>query len=208
MPPTYKKGQGRPKKLRRREPDEDPNPTKLKRSHTKYYCGDCHQQGHNTRKCPNRPVQEEPVQTTNEVAATEVRNYEGEQIPPQQDISGVPPVTSTHTQQVTKPSKGKGKASAPTAHKGAGRKQKNSTKPSTSKTKKPPVAAPNATPPMTTNPADAPPETVSAAATTLPNNVPAHAPSAITTVAPNVPLPNSVSHDSILNMSFRKQESC
>ena len=29
LPPKYKKGLGRPKKIRRREPDEDPNPTKL-----------------------------------------------------------------------------------------------------------------------------------------------------------------------------------
>ncbi|KAJ1397534.1 Zinc finger, CCHC-type superfamily [Sesbania bispinosa] len=50
-------------KLRRREPDEDPNPTKLKRSRTKYACGYCHQYGHNTRKCPVRPVLVEPTPT-------------------------------------------------------------------------------------------------------------------------------------------------
>ncbi|KAJ1384857.1 hypothetical protein SESBI_42169 [Sesbania bispinosa] len=34
LPPTYKKGPGRPKKLRRWESDEDPNPSKLKRTYT------------------------------------------------------------------------------------------------------------------------------------------------------------------------------
>ncbi|KAJ1392294.1 hypothetical protein SESBI_35938 [Sesbania bispinosa] len=55
MPHIFKAGPGRPKKLRRREVDEDPNPTKLKRSHTKYTCGRCQQGGHNIRKCPMPP---------------------------------------------------------------------------------------------------------------------------------------------------------
>ncbi|KAJ1417991.1 hypothetical protein SESBI_16259 [Sesbania bispinosa] len=54
-------GLGRPKKLRRREPNEDPNPTRLKRSHTKYACGYCQQYGHNSRKCTMRPATEEPT---------------------------------------------------------------------------------------------------------------------------------------------------
>ncbi|KAJ1441841.1 Zinc finger, CCHC-type superfamily [Sesbania bispinosa] len=57
LPPTYKKGPDRPKKLRRREPDEEPNPSRLRRTHTKYTCGNCHQYGHNTRKCPSRPTE-------------------------------------------------------------------------------------------------------------------------------------------------------
>ncbi|KAJ1432333.1 Zinc finger, CCHC-type superfamily [Sesbania bispinosa] len=65
FPPTYKQGPGSPKNLRRREPDEDPNPSRLKRSHTRYACGNCHQFGHNTRKCKNRPTSGEPSQLEN-----------------------------------------------------------------------------------------------------------------------------------------------
>ncbi|KAJ1398797.1 hypothetical protein SESBI_30784 [Sesbania bispinosa] len=59
-PLTYKRGPGRPKKLRRREPDEDPTPTKLKRTNIKYACGFCHSYGHNNRKCILKPTEEPP----------------------------------------------------------------------------------------------------------------------------------------------------
>ena len=58
LPPLFKQGPGRPKKLRRREQDEEPNPTKLRRSHTHYMCHICHQHGHNSRGCRNRPIHE------------------------------------------------------------------------------------------------------------------------------------------------------
>lgn len=51
LPPVFKVGPGRPKKLRRREPDEDPNPSKLKRSHTSNKCSRCHGLGHNKKSC-------------------------------------------------------------------------------------------------------------------------------------------------------------
>lgn len=51
LPPQYKRGPGRPKKLRRREVDEDPNASKLKRANTKYRCTRCDQYGHNSRGC-------------------------------------------------------------------------------------------------------------------------------------------------------------
>ena len=56
LPPQYKRGPGRPKKLRRREPDEDANPTKLRRTHTQNQCRNCLQHGHNRATCKNPPV--------------------------------------------------------------------------------------------------------------------------------------------------------
>ncbi|KAJ1391997.1 Zinc finger, CCHC-type [Sesbania bispinosa] len=109
-----------PKKLRRREPDEDPNPTKLKRSHTKYTCGNCHQTGHNTRKCPTRPVVEEPEPNTQQQssAATPVNPGDGTQgtndqasqnpEPQKKQLKGK---ASTSTSQNAKGATGKGQAS-------------------------------------------------------------------------------------------------
>jgi hypothetical protein len=54
LPPTYKRGPGKPKKLRRREPDEDN--TRLRRSDQKNMCNKCHQYGHNVRTCKNPAV--------------------------------------------------------------------------------------------------------------------------------------------------------
>ncbi|RDX58521.1 hypothetical protein CR513_62156, partial [Mucuna pruriens] len=62
--PQYKCGPGRPKKLRRREPDEDPNPTKLRRTHTTNKCNRCHQFGHNSRTCKNPLVEHVQTKTT------------------------------------------------------------------------------------------------------------------------------------------------
>jgi hypothetical protein len=44
LPPMYKRGPGRPKKLRIREFDED-------KYHCKYHCTTCGDPGHNTRSC-------------------------------------------------------------------------------------------------------------------------------------------------------------
>ncbi|KAJ1382301.1 Zinc finger, CCHC-type superfamily [Sesbania bispinosa] len=49
-------------------PYEDPNPSKLTRTHTKYACGNCHRYGHNTRKCPSRPINEDVATQTPNVA--------------------------------------------------------------------------------------------------------------------------------------------
>nr|KYP51659.1 hypothetical protein KK1_026543 [Cajanus cajan] len=53
LPPDFKRGPSRPKKLRRRMLEEDENPTKLRRTHTSNRCGRCLQYGHNKRNCPN-----------------------------------------------------------------------------------------------------------------------------------------------------------
>lgn len=63
FPPQYKRGPGRPKKLRRREPDEDPNPSKLKRTRTSNRCKRCHHYGHNSRTCKNPPINPVPSET-------------------------------------------------------------------------------------------------------------------------------------------------
>jgi hypothetical protein len=63
LPPNYKRGPGRPKKLR--EPDEG-NQHHWKRHGTKGRCGFCTIPGHNKRSCP----QLKNVSTTNEKVAT------------------------------------------------------------------------------------------------------------------------------------------
>ncbi|KAH1221627.1 hypothetical protein GmHk_12G034995 [Glycine max] len=61
LPPEYKRGLGKPKKIRRREPDKESNPTKLRRKTTKYQCSRCGKSSHNSRRCPlPSTVVEEP----------------------------------------------------------------------------------------------------------------------------------------------------
>lgn len=48
LPLSYKRGPGRPKKLRRREPDEDPNKGRTQTSYCFTRCGIC---VHNARSC-------------------------------------------------------------------------------------------------------------------------------------------------------------
>ncbi|KAG4950031.1 hypothetical protein JHK86_043270 [Glycine max] len=76
LPPKYKRGIGRLKKLRRREVDEDLNPTKLREKTTEYQCRRCEKLGHNQRKCDLPPlIVEEPknegtvIQLANEANA-------------------------------------------------------------------------------------------------------------------------------------------
>lgn len=56
LPPAYQKRPGRPKKLRRREPDEDPNKG---RTQTSYCCTNCDIHDHNARSCTSRVVDHE-----------------------------------------------------------------------------------------------------------------------------------------------------
>lgn len=56
LPPSYKRGPGRPKKLKRREPDEDPNKV---RTQTTYCCTRCGVHGHNARNCTSQVVDHE-----------------------------------------------------------------------------------------------------------------------------------------------------
>jgi len=58
LPPTYKKGPGRPKKLRRREPDEL-EPKHHKRQVSKYRCTKCGEFGHNRRCCKSTTINPE-----------------------------------------------------------------------------------------------------------------------------------------------------
>lgn len=61
MPPQYKRGPNRPKKLRRREPDEHTNNTnKFVREETSYRCTKCDKYDNNARSCKS--------QTTNPTA--------------------------------------------------------------------------------------------------------------------------------------------
>ncbi|RHN59870.1 putative transcription factor interactor and regulator CCHC(Zn) family [Medicago truncatula] len=80
LPPNYKRGPGRPKKLRRREPDEG-SQGNWKRNSTTHRCKKCLKYGHNARTCkvPNLVKEKEAtngndtnvVVTTNEgVVAT------------------------------------------------------------------------------------------------------------------------------------------
>jgi hypothetical protein len=60
LPPVYNKGPGRPKKLRRREPDEPAKSCgKFSRSFSKYRCTKCGSSGHNARGCKSQTVNPE-----------------------------------------------------------------------------------------------------------------------------------------------------
>ncbi|CAL5183441.1 unnamed protein product [Lathyrus oleraceus] len=56
LPPSYKRGPERPKKLRRREPDEDPNKG---RTQTSYCCPRYGIHDHNARSCTSQVVDPE-----------------------------------------------------------------------------------------------------------------------------------------------------
>lgn len=60
LPPIKKRGPGRPKKLRRRDPFEDLGSTRLSRTVAKHKCSRCGQHGHNSRRCPNPVESQEP----------------------------------------------------------------------------------------------------------------------------------------------------
>jgi hypothetical protein len=61
LPPEYKRGPGRPKKLRRREPDEANQP-RWRRTNTTHRCNRCLEYGHNARTCK---LPDPKKQTTN-----------------------------------------------------------------------------------------------------------------------------------------------
>ncbi|XP_057425855.1 uncharacterized protein LOC130719239 [Lotus japonicus] len=60
LPPIKKRGPGRPKKLRRRDPYEETGSTRLSRTIARHRCSRCGQHGHNSRKCPNPMESQEP----------------------------------------------------------------------------------------------------------------------------------------------------
>jgi hypothetical protein len=51
QPPHVLRPPGRPKKLRRRDPDEPRNPHKVSRMNRQIKCGKCNKVGHNSRSC-------------------------------------------------------------------------------------------------------------------------------------------------------------
>ncbi|KAK2428337.1 hypothetical protein QL285_026863 [Trifolium repens] len=51
LPPAYKRGSGRPKKLRRRQPDETTSQNRWNRNNTTNQCTVCQDYGHNARGC-------------------------------------------------------------------------------------------------------------------------------------------------------------
>lgn len=63
VPPTIRRSAGRPKKQRRKDGNEDVVVGgKLKRSYKDWTCSRCNEQGHNSRGCPQRPVNEKEVE--------------------------------------------------------------------------------------------------------------------------------------------------
>jgi len=62
LPPAYKRGPGRPKKLRRREPDETTSTNRWSRTRTTNRCNVCLEYGHNARTCKKerKEVAKEP----------------------------------------------------------------------------------------------------------------------------------------------------
>nr|KYP63698.1 hypothetical protein KK1_018277 [Cajanus cajan] len=71
LPPLFKRGPGRSKMLRRKETDEDPAPTKFKRTNTKFKCSRCHSIGHTIRKCPIPTPVHDPVDESQSELAIE-----------------------------------------------------------------------------------------------------------------------------------------
>jgi hypothetical protein len=51
LPPAYKRGPDRPKKLRRREPDETTSTNRRSRTRATNRCNVCWEYGHNARTC-------------------------------------------------------------------------------------------------------------------------------------------------------------
>ncbi|KAJ1386596.1 hypothetical protein SESBI_40646 [Sesbania bispinosa] len=84
LPPAYKPSAGRPKKLRRREPDESQNPTRLRRGGNTTRCGRCQNLGHNSRSCTTPPVNPAPEpQNPNEDVVNGAATETGTQQTPQ-----------------------------------------------------------------------------------------------------------------------------
>ena len=51
IPPRILRPPGRPKKLRKRDPNEPRNPFKVSWMNKEIKCGKCHKEGHNSRSC-------------------------------------------------------------------------------------------------------------------------------------------------------------
>ncbi|XP_058224864.1 uncharacterized protein LOC131334019 isoform X1 [Rhododendron vialii] len=73
LPPNVKIQSGRPKKLRKRGPDEPQIDTKLKRRNTTTTCAQCGNLGHNKRTCKGQPVTENQGTTRAKLLCIQVR---------------------------------------------------------------------------------------------------------------------------------------
>jgi len=63
-PPPYKRPPGRPKKVRRKDPDESQHSCKIKRVYDKTTCSKCGGKGHNAMSCKGEPVNNPTEETT------------------------------------------------------------------------------------------------------------------------------------------------
>lgn len=103
LPPMYKQGPGRPKKLRRREPDEPTNPTKVRRTNTVNKCRRCNTYGHNSRRCPlPPPVIEETPQVQAPASQPPPTQPPASQPPPTQPPATQPDATQLAEQPIKK----------------------------------------------------------------------------------------------------------
>ena len=59
LPPDFKRGVGRPKKLRKRDPIMEDDTIRVSRGGQRLKCGRCKEIGHNVRTCPVQPPQPE-----------------------------------------------------------------------------------------------------------------------------------------------------
>ncbi|KAL0343001.1 UNVERIFIED_CONTAM: hypothetical protein Sangu_1187500 [Sesamum angustifolium] len=79
LPPKYENKPGRPKKIRRRQPDEPPaatNTTRLKKCLKSLKCGKCGVVGHNSRTCNKRSGQAEEMPIgTSQPPSTQESNH-------------------------------------------------------------------------------------------------------------------------------------
>ncbi|XP_058781151.1 uncharacterized protein LOC131655272 [Vicia villosa] len=107
FPPLYKRGAGRPKKLRRREADEV-NQNKWQRTNTSHRCKVCFELGHNKRTCKKN----KQIGPTSGVQA----NVQNEEVPPNnvtttEDVPTQASQTAQANVAAKKEHKAKGKAS-------------------------------------------------------------------------------------------------
>lgn len=76
LPPSYKRGAGWPKKLKKREIDEGADHSKLRRINTVNKCRRCHEHGHNIRTCKIPPPPKPRIESNVEGEEPEKRDQQ------------------------------------------------------------------------------------------------------------------------------------